>query len=259
MTSARRARRRPWLLASAALAILLLAAGVWAWLDARRSTPVSPEVALDAFRESGGAPAGPRPGVPAPGVYAYGSSGSERGGLGPVGVDRTLPPQALLTVRPAPGGYEAELALSEEHIEVARHRVAGGWATQAWRRTDITFVGVGRDDRRALEPPPRFMPLRPEVGQRWSSTYRAGALPIMATSRVLRREEVTVGGRGVPVVVVRIETETGGAHPGTRVETLWWSPDHALPVRWSIDMDIGGTVTFTSSARLRLVSTDPRT
>jgi hypothetical protein len=131
-----------------------------------------------------------------------------------------------------------------------------------WRRTDVTFVGIGRDDRRELRPPPLHMPRRPAVGETWSGRYVAGELPVAYRGEVLRREAVEVGGVGgerIAAVVVRTVSDTGGAHPGRRTDTTWWSSRLALPLRWTIDMEIRGTVTLDTTADLRLEALDPRT
>jgi hypothetical protein len=78
-------------------------------------------------------------------------------------------------------------------------------------------------------------------------------------SEVLRREAVEVGGERHPAVVVRTIGDTGGAHPGRRVDTFWWSPRLALPLRWTIDMEIRGTVSLDTESDLRLEAVEPLT
>ena len=76
---------------------------------------------------------------------------------------------------------------------------------------------------------------------------------------MLRREPVEVGGDRLASFVVRTTGDTGGAHPGTRTDTFWWSPRFALPLRWSIDMDIRGTVSLDTISDLQLESVTPVT
>ena len=68
-----------------------------------------------------------------------------------------------------------------------------------------------------------------------------------------------MGGERIAAVVVRTVSDTGGAHPGRRVDTTGWSSRLALPLRWTIDMEIRGTVTLDTTADLRLEALDPRT
>ena len=240
------------------LALLVaVGAGFWLWDRAGRSTPADEGDALADVRAAGGAGASVRPGVPRPGVYRFRQSGSERGGVGPVHVSRGLPDRALYVVTPAPGGYAEELDISEEHIEGQRLRVGEDGARQVSRRSKVTFLGVGRDDRRTLHPAPLRMPRRLPVGATWSARYTAAQLPMSARSVVLRADAVEVGGRRVAVRVIRTVVVTGGIHHGRRIDTLWWSPALALPLRWSIDMRISGIVSLRTRAELTIESTSP--
>lgn len=248
---------RPGRLVALAVLLGLLSAGIWAWQSARTSTPVSPEDALATFREGGGAAEARRPGAPRPGVYTYRQEGSERAAAGPLSVTRSLPAEARYVVRLTPDGYQEELALSEEHTEALRLRLGREGSRAVWRRTEVRFAGVGRDDRRELRPPPLHRPRELAVGRTWGGRYAAGELPVAYRSRVLRRDAVSVAGRRVPVVVIRTEGDTGGVHPGRRVDTVWWAPGPALPVRWRIEMEIEGVVSLRTRADLTLVDLEP--
>jgi hypothetical protein len=248
-----------WLLVTGLVLLLAGGAAIWLWRSAGSSTPVSEESALESFREGAGAAAGPRPGVPRAGVYTYRQSGRETGGAGPLSVTRDLPDQARYVVTPASEGYEEQLSLSEQHIEGVRYRVTDAGTLATWRRTDVTFLGIGRDDRRDLRPPQLRLPRPVTVGRTWSGRYTAGDLPVSYRSEALRREPVQVGADPVPAVVVRTVADTGGPHPGTRTDTIWWSPRLALPVRWTIEMEIRGAVSLDTRADLRLASVTPLT
>lgn len=84
------------------------------------------------------------------------------------------------------------------------------------------------------------------------------AVPRVA-SRVVRREHVAVDGTVVETLVVDSRSTRSGAHPGTRLDTLWWSPALGLPVRWDVDMDIGGVFAFRSRTSLKPVQTTATT
>lgn len=242
----------------AALVVLLLAAigvGIWFWHRAGESTPVSEQRALEEFRAEGGGAAAP--GIPAAGVYTYAQDGSERGGIGPAHISRDLPGQARYVVTESPGGYRAQLSMSQEHIEGVTLKVGRSGSREVARRTKVTFLGFGRDDRRALKPPPLWLPAKLAVGRTWSGTYTAGDLPVTYRSRVLRRDAIEVDGVRWAVWVVRSESTTGGIHPGDRTDTWWWSSRLALPLRWDLDMHIGGPATLSTRATLTLVRTAP--
>lgn len=246
----------------ASLILLLLVgigAGVWLWNRAGESTPADADAAVRDFRAAAGGGAGPRAGVPRAGVYRLRQSGTERGGVGPIDLARDLPGVALYTVTPAPGGYREELDISEEHVESSLLRVGAAGATRrVSTRTKVTFLGVGRDDRRELRPAPLRFPARLAVGATWSSRYTAGSLPVSVRSRVIRTDAVEIDGRRRPVVVVRSVTDTGGTHPGRRTDVIWWSVPRALPLRWTIDTEIRGIAKLRTRAELALETLAPR-
>ncbi len=246
----------------ASLILLLLVAvgaGFWAWHRAGSSTPVEESDAVRAFRASGGDSdgVGPRPGIPRPGVYTMRQSGRERGGVGPVTLSRSLPGAAFYVVTLQPGGYREELDISEEHVESVDLRVRPTETREVARRTTVTFLGVGRDDRRTMRPPPLRMPRPLRVGSTWTDRYVAGSLPFTARARVLRRDAVEIDAARRPVMVIRSVTDTGGTHPGRRTDTMWWSPRLALPLRWTIDMEIRGIARLRTRSELVMASVEP--
>ena len=245
----------------AALILVLLVgvgAGFWAWHRAGSSTPVPEAAALRDFRASQAGAAGPRPGVPRPGVYRMRQSGSEKGGVGPVNLSRPLPDTALYVVSVQPGGYREELDISEEHIESVDLRVRPTGTFEVARRTKVTFVGFGRDDRRALRPAPMRMPRPLRVGATWTDRYVAGSLPVTARATVLRKDTVEIDGGARPVMVIRSVTDTGGTHPGRRTDTIWWSPGLALPLRWTIDVEIRGIARLRTRSHLVMEGLAPK-
>lgn len=239
------------------LALVAVGAGFWVWHRATSSTEVPVGDAVREFRASGDAAAGPRPGVPRPGVYRMRQSGRERGGVGPVSLSRALPGSALYVVTLRPGGYREELDISREHVESVDLRVRPEGAHAVARRSKVTFLGLGRDDRRTLVPPPLRMPARLRVGATWSDRYAAGTIPFTARATVLRKDAVTIDGRSRPVMVVRSVTDTGGTHPGRRTDTMWWSPGLSLPLRWTIDMEIRGVARLRTRSELVMETLEP--
>ena len=233
----------------------MVIAGVLLWRSAGSSDPVSEDEALATFRRAQGQAAAT--GGPAPGVYRYTESGSETGGVGPLAITRNLPAQARLVVTSRADGWDAEMDYSRQHIESMRVARLGGELRVTFRRTKITFAGFGRDDRRAVEPPSLFLPARPSPGARWRESYRTGDINVRVDDRILRRERARVGDRELDVLVVTSHSDTDGPHPGTRDETLWWAPSLAIPVRWDVDMDIGGTFAFRARLSVRLVGAVP--
>lgn len=248
---------RPVPTISAALAaIALVAAGAWAWQEAGSSTEVSVENAVHEFRDTG-TPAVATGGAPAPGVYSYAASGTERAHIGPVSIDREIPPEARYVVTATPEGFQAELRVSAEHTEAVRYAVGTRWIRAVWRRVDVTFLRIGRDDRRPLTPAVPVIPVRPVVGQTWTVAYSAWKLRTTGTARVVRRETLPVAGVPEPVFLIETRTRTRGAHGGPRLERLWWAPRLGVPVRLESDTTLEGAVGYRSRLRLDLTSPTP--
>jgi hypothetical protein len=195
--------------------------------------------------------------VPAAGVYTYAATGHERGNVGPLGIDRGVPADVRYIVTPSPGGFTAELRVSGEHTEAYRYVVADGWVRMAWRRVDVTFLRLGRDDRREVVPAARWLPLRPRVGQAWPVAYTTGTLRTTGRGEVVRRGMLAVGGAPEAAWLVRTTTRTAGAHGGTRLEEVWWSPRLAMPLRMTTDTRLGGVIGLRASLDLRLASPAP--
>ncbi len=235
----------------AALIAALAVVAVLVWREATSSTEVSAADAVAGFRER---PAErTRPGHPAPGVYVYDAAGRQSANVGPVAVDRDVPDTARAVVAPGPDGLvDVEWRISEEHTEGYRYAVGGGWWTMTWRRVELTFLGIGRDDRRDVVPPARWLPASPRVGARWPVAFRTGTLDTRGEGRVVRRTTLPLDGRREPVLLVRTVTRTTGALAGTRREDVWWSPRLAMPVRLVSDTRLEGVAGYRSRLDLTL-------
>lgn len=249
------------LVAAALLAAIVAAGAILVW-QARTGTERGQQEAVADFRERASAAA--RPGGagegagPAPGVYTYSQVGRESGGIGPVALTRSLPDEARLIVAPEGEGWSEELVLAEEHVEAVHLRLRAGATIETWRRSDVTFLGLGRDDRREVTPPALRLPARPAPGVTWTSRHAAGTITMALRGEVLRREPVRVGGTTVSALVVRTVTTSAGTHPGTRTDTLWWSPEHRLAVRWDIVTRVRGIARLDTRTTLRLTHLRPR-
>jgi len=238
-------------------AAVLVAGGAWAWHAAGTSSEVSVASAVGEFREEGWQPvAAPGP-IPAAGVYTYSASGTERAHIGPVSIDREIPASARYVVTRTPDGYQAEIRISGEHTEATRYVVGSEWIRAVWRRVDVTFLRMGRDDRRPLTPAVPAIPVEPRVGRSWDIAYSAWKLRTTGTGRVVRRETLSVAGAPEDVFLIETRTHTAGAHGGPRLERMWWSPRLGLPVRLQSDTTLDGSVGYRSRIRLDLTSATP--
>lgn len=227
------------------------------WTGAHSSTAADQDGALADYRALGVTDTTARPGTPAPGVYRYRATGTERAGSGVVSAERPLPAEAVYIISPIAGGYHEDLRLSEEHVEEANYAVSGDAVNALWRRTKVTFLGVGTDDRSDVTPASIDHPVRFTVGRTWTGRYRLGNLAVTYTGRVGSKTTATVGGEKIPVYVMRTDSRYAGPTPGTRRDTILWSAEHSLPVVWKIEQKTGGAAEFAISGELRLESTTP--
>ena len=249
---------RPLRLVALVAVIGIAGAVYWVWHGAHTSTAVSQDGVLAEYRAKGVSDAPPAPGVPASGVYRFTATGTESAGSGVLSASRSLPAEAVYVITPTAEGYHEDLRLSEEHVEEARFAVGARGASATWRRTKITFVGIGSDDRDAVEPPSFDHPAKFAVGRTWKGAYRLGDLKVAYTGKVTGRETAQLDGKTIPVFVIRTDSSFTGSTPGTRTDVLRWSPDLSLPVTWSITQETGGDAEFAIDADLTLVSGVPQ-
>jgi hypothetical protein len=248
---------RPLRLIALVAVIGIGAAGYFIWSGAHTSTPVSQDGALAEYRALGVTDTTPSAGVPAPGVYRFRVSGKESAGSGPISAERPLPAEAVYIISPIAGGYHEDLRLSEEHVEEARYRVSATAATATWRRTKITFLGIGTDDRTDVTPPSVDHPTSFTVGRTWGGRYLLGKLTVDYRGTVVSKGTATLDGKSIPIVVLRTESTFTGATPGTRTDIVGWSPKHSVPVTWKITQKTGGDTDFSITADLQLESAVP--
>ncbi len=241
--------------------LALIGAGVGGyliWSGANSSTAADGDSALADYRALGVTDTTPVRGAPAPGVYRYRAVGTERAGSGVLSAERPLPAQAVYLISPIAGGYHEDLRLSEEHVEEARFAVSDDAVSATWRRTKVTFLGIGTDDRSDVNPASVDHPTTFTVGKSWGGRYSLGELGVEYRGTVVSKGTATLDGKTIPVFVLRTDSTFTGATPGTRTDLIHWSPDLSLPVTWSIDQKTGGASEYEISADLELESGTPQ-
>lgn len=253
---------RPRRLVAIIAVVVLAAVAVGAyilWNNAQTSTAANEGGALAEYRAKGITDTAPRAGVPASGVYRYAVTGSESAGTGPLTAERSLPSEAVYMISPIAGGYHEDLRLSEEHIEEARFRVDPDGTYATWRRTKITFLGIGEDDRTPVDPPSLDHPNPLKVGAKWGGTYAMGDITTTYTGTVTGKDTVQVDGAAVPVFIIQTKSAFTGPTPGTRTDTISWSTKLSLPVAWTITQKTGGSSDYQIDASMKLASGTPLT
>jgi len=245
---------RPVVLVPLVVVLVLIGVGAWWWTRAGSSTGVSAE---QASREYGGSPPRSVAGAPQGGTWTYRARGDETVGLGPIELDRPLPDEAQVVVRPAPGGYWRTLVLSEQHVEASRFRVRTRGAFLEERITTVTVAGVGRDDRQVLVPAPLAWPRRIAVGDAWRERYVMDEVRVDTRVRVLRRTSIEVAGRRIPVLLVDRRGVVSGPLEGFRDDRMWWSPSMQMPVRWVLRTKLEGFASIRTDADLVMSGVEP--
>lgn len=240
--------------------VLIVGAGLGAyllWSGSHTSTTANADDALAQYRAAGVTATSARPGAPAPGVYRYRANGTESAGSGVLSAERPLPAEAVYIITPIASGYHEDLRLSEEHVEEARYRVDTAAVTALWRRTKVTFLGIGEDDRSDVKPPSIDHPTAFAVGRTWGGRYALGDLAVEYRSRVVSKGTETLDGKSVPIVVLRTDSTFSGSTSGTRTDLIHWSPALSLPVTWSIAEKTSGDAEYAITADLHLESGTP--
>lgn len=242
----------------AIVALLGVAAGAWwVWNSARSSTAASSADAIEQYRAADAPVSASVEGAPEPGVYRFRVSGREAAGSGVLSADRALPSEAVYVITPTADGYHEDLRFSKEHVEEARFRVTDEGPVATWRRTKVTFLGLGTDDRNDVVPPSLDHPSELGRGDRWSGTYRLGELEVSYRARVVSTGTAEIDGRQVETATFRTESTYAGPTPGERTDVVTWAPELSLPLSWTIEQSTGGSAEFTMSAEMELVSATP--
>jgi hypothetical protein len=207
-------------------------------------------------------PAGPV--EPVPGRYELRVSGSEDVKFGPFSFcGRDLPASSELVVAPAAGepagSYNFDVRYypgdAGKHDERRIYRYTAGAVQQGFEGATVTCGGIRQSSDVAYTPVQTRVRLPLTVGQAWSGTGGDADRTETYRSRVTGTDVVAVAGTRVPVYVIETETEFTGAEHGTRTQRWWYSPAHAMPLRWS-DRTEGGRsgATYTSEITVSVVS-----
>jgi hypothetical protein len=245
---------RPGRLISLAMLVAIVGGGWWAWGRLHRSDPASVSDALASVRHAGKAGAG----APAAGVYPLISRGTERIGLGPLTVARTLPATALLVVTAAPGGErEVVLQLSTDHSEGVREHLGADGLYGVYRTLRLGTVGYTREITGEISPPVLLYPKALKVGAKWTSRYAMTGIVFVRDSKVSGKATVSVGGKPVKTWVIdTTETVTGIIHGADHLRE-WFAPTLGLAVRATFARTLDGTIVNVVQDGFDMASTTP--
>lgn len=239
------------------------------------AAPAGPPPPVAARTGAGTATAAPQPAVtplpgpvePAPGRYGLRVSGSEDVEFGPFSFcGRSFPAESELVVSPAAGepagSYNFDVryfpGAEGRHDERRIYRYTPDGVQQGFESATVTCGGIRQSSDVSYTPVQTRVRLPLTVGQTWSGTAGDADRTESYRTRVTGTEVLTVGGIRVPVHVLETETEFTGAEAGTRTQRWWYSPRHAMPLRWS-DRTEGSRsgATYTAELTVSVVSLPP--
>jgi hypothetical protein len=223
--------------------------------------PTTPKASPKETRSrAAGSPGAPT--LPGEGVYVYGTSGWEQVSM--PGGRHDYPASTTITVRHAGCGVTTRWdALVERWDE--RETCPSAEGEQL--RSLTSYHEFFRHGERLVYRCRAGSMARPSTAQaraRWSGACDSDGSAARFQGVVIGRERLSVGGRQVETVHIRVDTSISGDTTGTNVHEDWLLPDSGLLIREiSItDADVRGpfgTVHYKEHYELALASLEPRT
>lgn len=256
-----RAVRRIWWLELLLVAVVVTL-GVGGFVRFRdRATPLTVGEAVARFRQSA-APAHPASGVPEPGVYVYATDGWEEVDvLG--GARHDYPARTTITVVRSGCGLRIRWdALVQRWDEGETCTEPGRWTARRYVTSHEFFQ---RRDRRdfVCDAGALVLPASPDPGARWSLRCRTDDTTLVSRGTVVAGETLSIEGRPVETVHLRLVTDLRGATSGTRTADVWLARANGLMIRTVARAEgsarsVVGTVRYRERYELNLLSLLPR-
>jgi hypothetical protein len=243
-------------------------AGFIVWRTYRdTSTQVAIDTIIDEFRarplEATGSTA-PTVRLPEPGVYVYSTTGSESvDALG--GASHDYPSETTITVvRTGCGVVLRWVALAERSEEWDLCPGGDGGLESSYYESYHRFFG--QDDRRRYEcGVSTILPAGVAAGDRWARSCSSGDRTEVTSTQVVGTEAMTIGGRTVDAVHLRLAAELSAEDgtSGTTQTEVWLDGATGLPLRHVLQgtttsPQVIGDVHFQERYELVLTSLDPR-
>ena len=147
--------RRPSRFIPLGVLLVLAGAAFWFWKGAQSSTLASEDTALADFHaRAAQGTFTPRPGVPTPGVYHFRQSGSEKAGSGAPHRQPRPPRRGRLHRQLHEGRATTRISVTARSTSRRPSSRVNAAGTRAlWRRSKVTFLGIGEDDKAPVTPP----------------------------------------------------------------------------------------------------------
>jgi len=230
-----------WILVGLAVAFLAVA-GTFAYLWSHSGAHALPSsVAIERFRQGGGAQDADPGAGPEPGVYAYRGTGTEKISVPPKsqsegpGIPGTI-------LRHGPGCFQFRLDFSDYHWQSWDYCVRNGALVSPTRAGyyNWDFVAFHVDDTSTFDCGPPITVVSARIVPGTSSAVACtgsndhlsiGPVAMRGTSTVVRSAEIRVGAEAVAAVLVDERVTFSGGQSGSNVSDTWFSVAEGLPLR----------------------------
>jgi hypothetical protein len=223
--------RKIAIVVAAVLVVLLAAGGFGYWWKFIRKDQSPVDVAevkkqFDTGNRGGAA----RAGEPAPGVYLYATDGSESvSALG--GQTNAYPKTSTLTIVDTPCGVDArwDLLTGRYDLNVRCRAPNGSWSLTRTVVSDRFFNQTQVDTSTCADLVE--LPADPKPGATTRGRCVNGDAFTDYVYEVLSLDRLTIGGKPVPTVHLRVTFTQGGSRSGGGTEERWVQPGTNLVVR----------------------------
>jgi hypothetical protein len=207
------------------------------------SHPAAPSWPSHSVSPRSSAPATPSTVVaPRTGQYVLAVKGSETTKLGPISLcTNTFPSRSTLNVHRATGDsptlYDFDLQMypgsPNQHDEQQIYRYSQRSVVLTADQETVTCLGLKQSTEVDYSPGQIRVRLPLKVGSTWHNHGGGTARTETGTSRVLRRTSVTIKGTAYPVFEIATKLAVTGSQTGQRDQTWWYSPELAMPLKFS--------------------------
>ncbi len=230
-----------WVVVGVVLA-LLATAGTFAYLWSHSGAhPVSSSMAIERFRQGGGARDSDPGAGPEPGVYAYRGTGTETISVPPKSQSEG-PGIPGTVLRQGPGCFELRLDFSDFHWQSWDYCVRDGALVSPTRAGyyNWNFVAFHVDDTSTFDcaTPVTVVPARivPGTSSAVDCTgsndhLSIGPVAMRGTSIVVRSAEIRVGTAAVAAVLVDEKVTFSGGQTGSNASETWFAVADGIPLR----------------------------
>jgi hypothetical protein len=180
--------------------------------------------------------------TPRAGQYVLAVSGSENATLGPIPLcSNTFPSRSTLAVHHTTGepatSYDFDLLMypdsPNQHEERHTYQYSKRSVVLTSEQETVTCLGLPQSSEVDYSPSQIRVELPLKVGNRWHNNGGGTARTEAGKSQVVKRTSMRIKGTAYPVYKIVTTLTMTGSETGQRDETWWYSPQLAMPLKFS--------------------------